>query len=250
MILTTVFGLPIIYGIYQTYKQTKKDLEFIKEIKQYQEWASLEEFSNEPSNCQGKEIMKVWLFARFYELDPQKAIKYFSILLNDEIEENNFKTRLIEVLPLISNIEDKELLYDHIFDSILKLQKEYFSELQTQGIIITSSNQYYHAPKITPSIMKEYASYFNLTTEEFVSKNVLKAFMKIIGYLEVNESLHLKRIAELCRISEKRAHQFLMKLLEYYPELGTYDDFTMIFKPSKKIYKFEKIVDFKKMIYS
>ncbi|MHA1187296.1 MAG: hypothetical protein ACTSXA_09710 [Candidatus Heimdallarchaeota archaeon] len=247
MILTTIIGSTLIFGIFEIVKEKKKDLEFIKEIKHYQEWASLEEIIKEPSKYQGKRKREVWITARLYELNPQKTIKYFSALLNDEFKETNFKSELVKALPIFSDFEDKELVYDQIFDSILILQKEYFSELQLHE---TRSTSGYYYLKITPGIMKEFAGFFNLTTDEFISKNTLKAFMRIIGYMEANESLHLKRIAELCRIPDNRAHQFLMKLLEYYPELGNYNDFTMIFKPSKKIFNFEEIVDFERLIYS
>ena len=246
LILTTLVGSGIIKGIYQLYKQEKKDLDFIKEIKSYHEWASLRKFFDEYSNYKGKENWKVWIIARFYELDAQKTLKFFSALLNDEFEKSNFKSELVEALPLFSDFEDKELVYDLTFDSILLLQKEYFSELNLYEIASTSYYSYY--TKITTSVMRDFASYFNLTTEELISKNILKAFTKIIGYIESEESLHMKRIAELCRIPDNRAHQFLMKLLEYYPELGVYNDFTMIFKPSKKIFDFEDIVDFQRFL--
>jgi hypothetical protein len=237
----------MLFFISQTYKQKLRDIEFVKEIKQYKKWASLEEVSKKTANYRGSGNWKVWKIARLFELDPQKTIKYFSAMLNDEFDKSNFRTELLEALPLFNNFEDKELIYNQLFDSILLLQKEYFRELQ---VIEARNTSGYYIIKITPRIMRKFTYFFNLTTEEFISKNILKAFMMTLGYIETNESLHLKRIAELCRISENRAHQFLMKLLDYYPELGNYNDFTMIFKPSKKIFNFEEIVDFERMIYS
>lgn len=247
IVLATLVGTSIILFIYQLYKQKLRDLEFVKKIKQHNEWASLEKVTKETANYRGNGNWKVWKTARLFELDPQKTIKYFSAILNDEFDKSNFQTKLLEALPLFNDFEDKELIHEQLFDSILLLQKEYFRELQIQETRNTSG---YYIIKITPKIMRKFTYFFNLKIEEFISKNILKAFVMTIGYLETNESLHLKRIAELCRISENRAHQFLIKLLHYYPELGNYNDFTMIFKPSKKIFHFEEIVDFERMINS
>jgi hypothetical protein len=228
-------------------KTSKRELILFSELKEINDWDRLLSVYNEPpvkiaslSNYQD------WAVRKMIEVDPSKTLKYFSKIMDEEFERGKFGSNLIKIMSYLVKRIDRDLIYEQIFDSLLVIQKEYYRVQQLTPFKYGSSYTTYNPVK---SKMVSFATMFGFKTlGDFITFNILNTFVKIYDDVEPNQPIHLKRVAELCRVSEEKIHLVLEQLLMQYPELGKYKEFEMLFIPSKEIVNYETIVDFHLMV--
>ena len=227
----------------------KKTLEAISDIIQNGEISDLQEILFEEYKSQLIFTYKKKLaFLVLFETEPIKTMNQICAKIEEEITNGIYSPIYLEYLKKYKSDEDKKLIYEYLFDAILKLQRIYFTEYVKHGPSGDYSSTY--LIRKGAGTMNTLSHIFNFKSiDHFIKANVINTFKIFFKDFTIGEAVDLERIAKLSRTTEIVAEKVLLDLLELYPELGTYREFEMQFIPNKEIVHFEAIVDFESLIY-
>ena len=231
------------------YKKVKRNFKEISNIIQNGEISDLQEILFEEQKSQLISTQKKNLaFMVLFETIPIKTMNQLCVKIEEEFTNGIYSSIYINYLKKYKSAEDKKLMYEYLFDAILKLQRVYFTEYVKHVSDSRYSSTYYSRKGAKTMITLSYIFGFD-TVDLFVRANVVRAFKIFFKDFKIGEPVNLERIAKLSRTSESFAEQVLLEILELHPDFGIYKEFEMQFIPSKEIVNFETIVDFDSFIH-
>jgi hypothetical protein len=225
-------------SIYIFYKIVKS-YSYINKLRVEENWSELnyilEDTAKRKLGIDGKYRVTLALI----DHNPIKTMNIIADLIKKDFESKKYNSKYIKLLTYYK--EDKDLLYENMFEVILILQKAFFR----RGLIINYYTAVYPSGTTYPSStiianMNKLAKIFDYSLiENFIKHNIVTAFQRIFGNLSPDSPISLGKLAELCRASDDITLKYLREIIEKYPTIGHYQDFEMIFFPSEKIKKIE-----------
>ncbi|NHK30750.1 MAG: hypothetical protein FK730_05325 [Asgard group archaeon] len=216
-----------------------KSFSYIDKFRVEENWSELKYLLEDTAKRKLRIDEKYRVALALIDHNPIKTMNIITDLIKKDFESKIYNSRYLKLLTYYK--EDKDLLYENMFEVILILQKAFFR----RGVIIDYYTAVYPSGTTYPNStiianMNKLAKIFDYSlTSNFIKHNIVTAFQRIFRNLSPDNPISLSKLAELCRASDDITLKYLREIIEKYPTIGHYQDFEMIFFPSDKIKRFE-----------